>query len=72
VEIGRVPVVPKSNGTTSIHRSEPPTVATREGRFTSTPAVREASSTSFDMIGFRVVDHDGWEFLAGQEPSFPI
>jgi hypothetical protein len=34
-----------------------------------TPAFRDASSASFDMIGFRLVDHDGREFLAGQEPS---
>ena len=46
--------------------------ANGDGCFTSTPAVREASSASFDMIGFRLVDHDGWEFLAGQEPSSPI
>jgi hypothetical protein len=34
--------------------------------FTSTPAVREASSASFDMIRFRLIDHDGCD---GQEPS---
>jgi hypothetical protein len=43
--------------------------AIRNGCFTSTPAVREASSASFDTIGFRLADHDGCEFLAGQEPS---
>jgi hypothetical protein len=34
-------------------------------RFTSTPAVREASSASFDMIGFGLVDH-GCEVIEAQ------
>jgi hypothetical protein len=40
-------------------------------RFTSTPAAREASSASFDMIGFRLVDHDGREVLGRREDSRP-
>ena len=40
-------------------------------RFTSTPAVREASSASFDMIGFRLLDHDGRAVLGGQEGKRP-
>jgi hypothetical protein len=38
---------------------------------TSTPAVREASIVPFDMVGFRLVDHDGREVLGSQEGSRP-
>jgi hypothetical protein len=45
------------------------TAAICDGSNTSTPAVLEASSVSLNMIGFRLVDHDGCEFSAEHEDS---
>jgi hypothetical protein len=70
--LGPIPAVPCATpvGRLSAHMRRPrPRSATSAS--TSTSAVREASSSSFDMIGFRLVDHDGREVLGPQQGQTP-